>query len=116
MTTLAIQHISAGYRDHAVLRDVSLTVHPGDVVGLIGPNGAGKSTLLRVVAGTLRAGAGWVRLDGVEIGSLSAADRARRIAVVPQRAQAPPAFTAAEVVLMGRTAYLPRFRGERPRD
>ncbi len=50
-----------------VTRDVSLTVQPGELHALIGPNGAGKSSLLAQVAGTLRADAGHVLLDGRDI-------------------------------------------------
>ena len=47
-----------------VLRDVSLTVHPGEFTGLIGPNGAGKTTLLRIVLGLVPVTTGSVLIDG----------------------------------------------------
>ena len=113
---LAIEHIFASYHQHTVLRDVSLSARAGEIVGLIGPNGAGKSSLLRVISGTLAPTAGSVRLDSVALAHLSAAERARKIAVVPQSARLPEAFTAGEVVLMGRTPHLPLFGAERARD
>ena len=48
---LELRGIEAGYGEHIVLRDVSLSVPPGAVVAVLGPNGAGKTTLLRVSAG-----------------------------------------------------------------
>ena len=57
---------------------VSLAVSPGRITGLIGPNGAGKSTLLAVLAGTLPASAGRILLDGLDITTLPAYQRARR--------------------------------------
>ena len=50
---LEINSLSVGYCDKMILNNVSLTVHPGEVVALIGPNGAGKSTLIRAISGVL---------------------------------------------------------------
>ena len=55
---LELRGIKAGYGEHTVLRDVSLTVPPGTVVAVLGPNGAGKTTLLRVASGLLRPSTG----------------------------------------------------------
>lgn len=113
---LSIEHLTAAYGPRVVLNDVSLEMCPGEIVGLVGPNGAGKSSLLRVIGGTLAAALGRVTLEGVDLSRLSPAIRARRVAVVPQSSHLPEAFTAGEVVLMGRTPYLPLFGGERPHD
>ena len=51
---LELQSVTAGYGDATVLWDVSLAVHPGEVVAIVGANGAGKSTLLSCVAGLVR--------------------------------------------------------------
>ncbi|MBI3732094.1 MAG: ABC transporter ATP-binding protein, partial [Chloroflexi bacterium] len=58
------------------------------------------------ISGTLAARGGSVRLDGDDLGRLNARRRAQRVAVVPQGARLPEAFTVMEVVLMGRTPYL----------
>lgn len=58
-----------------VLHDVDLRVHRGEALGLVGPNGAGKTTLFGVLAGTLPASRGTVRLDGRDIGAWDAARR-----------------------------------------
>ena len=79
---------------------------PGEILGVIGPNGAGKSTLIRTLSGILAPQTGEVRVDGRRLAELSYAERARLIAVVPQATHLPPAFTAWETVLMGRTPYL----------
>src|SRR5262245_11593559 len=116
MSGLVIQNLSAAYGDRAALLDVSLAAASGQVLGLIGPNGAGKTTLLRAISGALRPTAGSIRLGHIDLLRLRAAERARRVAVVPQGAQLPEGFSVAEVVLMGRTPHLPRFGGERAAD
>ena len=61
---LEARDISKAYRRHQVLRGVNLTVWPGQLVAVAGENGAGKSTLLKILAGTLAADCGQVRLSG----------------------------------------------------
>jgi ATP-binding cassette subfamily F protein 3 len=55
---LRLEKAAAGYADLTILRDVDLTLQPGDRVGLLGPNGAGKSTLIKMLAGTITAQGG----------------------------------------------------------
>ncbi|NEA99330.1 ATP-binding cassette domain-containing protein [Streptomyces sp. SID13726] len=65
---LELRAITAGYDRHApVVRDVSLTVEPGEAVGLLGPSGCGKSTLARVAALLHRPDSGTVVLDGTPV-------------------------------------------------
>jgi iron complex transport system ATP-binding protein len=105
-----------GTRDIEALRGVSISVAPGEVVGLVGPNGSGKTTLIRAVTGFLRQSAGRIELGGADVSTLGNTERARRVAVVPQSPVLPEAFTALEVVLMGRTPHLRLLESERPRD
>ncbi|MBX9588508.1 MAG: heme ABC transporter ATP-binding protein [Hyphomonadaceae bacterium] len=86
---------------HTLVTGVDVDIQPGRVVVLIGPNGAGKSTLLRLLAGELRPTLGSVLLDARELGSFSAAELARRRAVVPQASVLTFAFTVIEVALLG---------------
>jgi iron complex transport system ATP-binding protein len=106
---LTIDSLQTGYLNRAVLHDVSLQIAPGEVVALIGPNGSGKSTLLRAVSGLLPLQHGSITVDNADVVRLSEGDRARRIAVVPQARNLPPAFSAREVVALGRTPYLNWF-------
>ncbi len=103
---LEINSLSVGYCERLILNDVSLTVHPGEVVALIGPNGAGKSTLFRAVSGVLPVSSGSIRLCGRELGSLSPDKRARTLAVVPQAQSLPASFNVYQTILLGRTPYL----------
>jgi ABC-type branched-subunit amino acid transport system ATPase component len=76
--TLEIESLTAGYDRAAVVRDLSLTVAPGEVVALLGANGAGKTTTLRAISGLLKPMAGKVRLDGADLAGISATARVRR--------------------------------------
>ncbi|MCC6468852.1 MAG: heme ABC transporter ATP-binding protein [Alphaproteobacteria bacterium] len=100
--------------DRTVLDRVDVAIVPGEVVGIVGPNGAGKSTLIAALAGELRPAAGAVAIDGTPIGALDADARARRLAVVPQATRLDFAFTARQVVELGR--YPHRGRGRRQED
>lgn len=113
---LEIHDLSVGYRDRTVLRDINLSVAPGEMVAVIGPNGAGKSTLVRAVSGVLPASHGSVQIDGRPLGTLSPQERARLLAVVPQARQLPAMFTVYDTVLLGRTPYLGWMGKSSPED
>ncbi|MBP7275553.1 MAG: ABC transporter ATP-binding protein [Kiritimatiellae bacterium] len=104
--SLAVQctEVVAGYHRASVLRGVSLELPEGARAAVLGPNGAGKSTLLRAITGFRPASSGDVRLFGRPVRSISAAERARLVAVVPQEWHAPFAYTVEELVWIGRSA------------
>jgi iron complex transport system ATP-binding protein len=108
---LKIENLSVSYGARRVLHEVSLTVENGEVLALIGPNGAGKSTLVRAVSGVIPTQGGSARKNGTNLLAASAGERAQVVAVVPQVASLPPAFTVWETVLLGRTPYL-NFLGQ----
>jgi len=108
---LKIQNLCVSYSSRQVLTNINLEINKGEIVALLGPNGSGKSTLLRSISGILSPGHGNIRIAGQFINTLRAAERARWISVVPQNAPLPPAFTAWETVLLGRTPYI-NFLGQ----
>ncbi|MDF2118677.1 ABC transporter ATP-binding protein [Roseiarcaceae bacterium H3SJ34-1] len=85
---LEVRKLSAGYGNDIVLRDVDLTVAPGEIVALIGANGAGKSTLVKCLSGLLPPRGGTITLDGERIDGLSArACVLRGVCLVPEGRQ-----------------------------
>jgi iron complex transport system ATP-binding protein len=111
-STLEAERVSFAYAGASVLRNVSLSLAPGEFVGLIGANGSGKTTLLRVLLGLLTPSTGEVRVGGTPITSLSRREIALRATMVQQEARIDFAFTVREIVAMGRTPYLGRFKPE----
>ena len=110
------QHVTYTIESKPILRDVSLTLNPGEFVGLIGPNGAGKSTLLRVLGGLWSGTEGAIHLKGHLLNSYTPREVAMLVAHVPQDTVVDFAFTAREIVLMGRSPHLGRFEVERAED
>lgn len=101
-STLVLDRVTVTIRAKRLLQDVSLTVEPGEVLILVGPNGAGKSTLLRVLAGDVVPASGRALLDGKPIREYHPRELALRRAVLPQQTVVQFAFSAREIVEMGR--------------
>ena len=108
--------LTFAYGDKPVVCNVSLDVAGDGFVGIIGPNGSGKTTLLRLLAGTRMADSGSVALDGTLLRTMSRAQIARRMAVVPQEMQLAFEYSVLEIVLMGRYPHLGPFAVEGPAD
>ena len=86
-TGLHVSDLRKSYRKRLVLRDVSMTLHQGEVVALLGPNGSGKTTSFYAIAGLVRPDSGSVMIDGEEASGLPMYRRARRgIGYLPQEA------------------------------
>ncbi len=112
MLVLEILDVEAGYGKAQVLWGVSLTVGAGELVALLGANGAGKTTTLRVISGLCRPWRGQVRLNGVDLGPMSAASRARMgLGHVPEGRQLFPLMTVIENLRLG-AAFLAMDRFE----
>lgn len=109
-----VRDLSLHYENRSALRDVTLDIYPGEILGLLGPNGAGKSTLLKVIAGMLPPSHGEVRYQGERItGPMSC------ITYVPQRSDVDWSFpiSVLDATLLGlapkRSRWKPFSRQDR---
>ena len=118
MDAVALQthNVDFSYYNGLVLRDVSLTLKRGELVGLLGPNGSGKTTLLKILSGLLPPKRGQVFLQDHDIQHLKRRQIAHRIAVVPQELDMPFNFTSYEMVMLGRTPHVRPLVGAGQRD
>jgi lipopolysaccharide export system ATP-binding protein len=84
---LEARHLKKFYGSREVVKDVSLTVRKGEVVGLLGPNGAGKTTSFYMIVGLVRASAGEIRIDDEAVEHMPIHQRARMgLSYLPQEA------------------------------
>ncbi len=87
MPVLTVSHLSKAYKSRQVVRDVSLTVSSGEVIGLLGPNGAGKTTSFYMIVGLVNGDGGSIHLDKEDLTALPMDLRARRgLGYLPQEA------------------------------
>jgi len=85
VSALVLEHLEVRHGAVTAVRDLSLTVERGEIVGLIGPNGAGKSSTLHAIMGAVRPAHGDVRVDGTSVVGRRPEDVARRgVALVPE--------------------------------
>ena len=103
MAVLELDSISKHFGAIEALRDVSLKLEPGEVVGLVGDNGAGKSTLVKIIAGNFHQSGGRIRIDDRDVMLASPSDaRAKGIEIVYQDLALSDNLTAAANIFLGR--------------
>jgi len=110
MGEISIETLTKNYDALVALNNVSLTVGPGEIVGLIGPNGAGKSTLMKIVVGILRPTSGRVRVSGHDV-VLEPEAAKRLVGYVPENPSLYTALTVSEFL-----RFVGKIRGVRDED
>jgi lipopolysaccharide export system ATP-binding protein len=99
VSVLRAENLSKRYRSRTVVKDVSLAVRNGEVVGLLGPNGAGKTTCFYMMVGLAAMDGGSLYLDGKDLGNMPIHRRARLgLSYLPQEASIFRRLTVAENV------------------
>jgi lipopolysaccharide export system ATP-binding protein len=99
MSELVVSGLKKRYKSRTVVKDVSLRVTSGEVVGLLGPNGAGKTTSFYMMVGLVPLDGGSIRLDGQELSRMPIHRRARLgLSYLPQEASIFRKLTVAENV------------------
>jgi branched-chain amino acid transport system ATP-binding protein len=112
--TLTLEALNCFYGRVQVLRDLSLSVAPGEVLCLLGRNGAGKTTMLKTIMGLIKPRSGRVLFDDVELSGLPAYEVPRRgIAYVPQGRRLFAELTVEENLTIG---LMTRARGSAARE
>lgn len=106
MAPLKVEHLSAGYGETCILRDISFELKPGELCVVLGQNGAGKSTLLRALLGLLPDSSGEVVYFGRPLAQWPRRELARHVGWVPQSMESTSEFSGLEWVLMGRHPHL----------
>ena len=105
MNAVEIHDLTVRADSKVLVSNVTLNVEPGTWLTVIGPNGAGKTSLVETVAGLRRISKGSVSISGQPVASLNERERARLVALVPQRPSIPNGMNVKDYVALGRTAY-----------
>ena len=105
---LELRGLSVRRGERTILSDVSLSIAPGEMLGVVGPNGAGKTTLLRATLGLQPFSAGEVRLDGRALASIGERERAAIAGYLPQERRVAWNMPARDIAALGAAALAPR--------
>ncbi len=118
---IELRDVSFRYGTRAILQDVSLTIAPGEMIGLVGHSGSGKSTLVNLICRFYDVAEGSIRIDGVDIRSLPVSEYRRNIGLVLQEpflffgtiaeniAYGNPDATRGEIIAAARAAHAHEF-------
>lgn len=99
-STLSVERLSKQYKGRQVVKDVSMEIHRGEIVGLLGPNGAGKTTCFYMIVGLVPMDSGTIRLGKMDVSDLPMHRRARLgLGYLPQEPSVFRNLTVAENIM-----------------
>lgn len=114
--TLRCENLCWSVKSKSIVKNATLAIATGEMMGLIGPNGSGKSTLLRMLAGIRVPSEGRVLLGDQPMSAMRQRDIARKLALVEQHADTEERITVRDAVELGRTPFLSALRPWRDED
>jgi iron complex transport system ATP-binding protein len=114
--TVEVKELSFTYDTQKVLHQLSARFNQGGLTSIIGPNGSGKSTLLKAMANILEPQKNSVLIDGRDVVSMKPRALAELVSVVPQTVHVDYAFSAFDIVLMGRHIHIKPLGQESQKD
>ena len=114
---LSVQKGTFYYKKNVpIFENINFEVQEGEILAILGPNGAGKTTMLRCITGMLKWKDGKSILDGEDIAAMAPRKLWSRMAYVPQAKSVSSAYTALEMVLLGRSSHLNVFESPKQAD
>lgn len=106
---ILVKDIQVGYDERIIINELSVEIQKEKITTIIGPNGCGKSTLLKAIARILKTTKGVVYLDKKKLHETNSKEIARKMAILPQTAEAPTGLTVRELITYGRFPHQSRF-------
>lgn len=114
---LSVENGSFYYKKNKLIfENINFEVKEGEILAILGSNGAGKTTMLRCITGMLKWKCGKSLLDGEDIATMNARKLWSKMAYVPQAKNVASAYTALEMVLLGRSSHLNIFEAPKASD
>ncbi len=104
--SLKVEHLDFSFGKRQILKDISFEAHNGEFLSILGPNGVGKSTLFRCILNLLKPSSGTISIDGQDTAQMTAAQRAKCIAYIPQYHNPTFNFSVMDMVLMGTASQM----------
>ncbi len=114
--SIQVKTLSGGYGDTLVCSNISFSIEKGEVLSIVGPNGSGKTTLIKLILGLLKKNSGEIVINNQSVVKYSTKELAKHLAYVPQQHTVPFSLTVFEMVIMGRTSFIPLFSKPSKKD
>ena len=114
--SIVVNHLDVSLQNKTILSDICFNAEQAQTVGLLGPNGSGKSTLIRSLAGLLPSSKERIQITGTALCHFPRRHLARKLAFVPQHAEADNELSVIDIVRLGRTPHRSAFGRWRDTD
>ena len=105
MSKLKLENFYTGYKNNIIIKNINLSVNPGEWLGVIGPNGSGKSTLIKGILGLTKSFKGTIYLKDKDITIFNNKKIAQTISFLPQQLNTNLSISVKELVALGRSPY-----------